>query len=59
MPRGKKKKPIEEKHPMELTTDEAMEHLFGKEVRDKLKEFVQEADRKAEKSPHKRSLQED
>ena len=59
MPRGKKKKPIEEKHPMELTNDEAIEHLFGKEVRDKLKEFVREADRKAEKSSHKRSLQED
>ncbi len=56
MPRGKKKRPIEEKHPMELTDDEAMEHLFGKEVRDKLKEFVREADRKAEKSSHKRSL---
>ncbi len=59
MPEGKKEKPIEEKHPMELTNDEAIEHLFGKEVRDKLKEFVREADRKAEKSSHKRSLQED
>jgi hypothetical protein len=59
MPKGKKKRPIEEKHPMELTTDEAMEHLFGKEVKDKLKEFVREADRKAEKSSHKRSLQQD
>jgi hypothetical protein len=56
MPRGKKKRPIEEKHPIELTDDEAMEHLFGKEVRDKLKEFVREADRKAEKSSHKTSL---
>ncbi len=56
MPRGKKKRPIEEKHPMELTDDEAMEHLFGKEVRDELKKFVREADRKAEKSSHKRSL---
>jgi hypothetical protein len=35
-----------------------MEHLFGKEVRDKLKEFVQEADRKAEKSSHRSSLPE-
>jgi hypothetical protein len=59
MPKGKKKRPIEEKHPMDLTTDEAMEYLFGKEVREKLKEFVQEADRKAEKSSHKRSLQQD
>ena len=56
MPKGKKKRPIEEKHPMELTDDEAMEHLFGKEVRDELKRFVREADRKAEKSSHKRSL---
>ena len=58
MPKGKKKRPIEEKHPMELTSDEAMEHLFGKEVRDKLKEFVREADRKAEKSSHERRLTE-
>ena len=58
MPRGKKKRSLEEKHPMELTTDEAMEHLFGKEVKDKLKKVVQKADRKAEKSSHKRSLPE-
>ncbi len=56
MPKGKKKRPIEEKHPMELTTDEAMEYFFSKEVRDKLKEFVQETDKKAEKSSHKRSI---
>jgi hypothetical protein len=59
MPKGKKKRPIEEKHPMELTSDEAMEYLFSKEVRDRLKDFVREADRKAEKSSHKRSLQQD
>ena len=58
MPKGKKKRPIDEKHPMDFTTDETMEYLFGKEVRDKLKEFVQEADRKAKKSSHKRSLTE-
>ena len=58
MPKGKKKRPIEEKHPIELTTDEAMEYLFGKEVRDKLREVVQETDGKAEKSSHKRSLTE-
>ena len=57
MPKGKKR-PIEEKHPMELTTDETMEYLFGKEVRDKLREFVRESDRKAKKSSHKRSLPE-
>jgi hypothetical protein len=53
MPKRKKQKPIEEKHPIELTDDEAMEHLFGKEVKDKLKEFVREADKKAKKSSHK------
>ena len=56
MSKGKKKRPLEEKHPIELTDDEAMEYLFGKEVRDELKKIVREADRKAEKSPHKRSL---
>jgi hypothetical protein len=58
MPKGKKRS-IEEKHPMELTTDETMEYLFGKEVRDELRKFVQKADKKAEKSSHKRSLPED
>jgi hypothetical protein len=58
MPEEKKERSIEEKHPMELTTDETMEYLFGKEVRDKLREIVQEADRRAEKSSHKRSLPE-
>jgi hypothetical protein len=46
-----KKRP--EQHPMELTTDEAMERLFSKEVRDKLKEVAQKADKNKEKSPHK------
>jgi hypothetical protein len=53
MPRGKKKRPAEEKRPIELTDDEALEHLFGKEARDKLKETAQKADRYKEKSPHK------
>ncbi len=53
MPRGKKKRPAEEKHPIELTDDEALEHLFGKEARDKLKETARKADRNKEKSPHK------
>ncbi len=52
MPRGKKR-PIEEKHPIELTDDEALERLFGKEVRDKLKETARKHDRYGEKSPHK------
>ena len=49
---SKKKRP-EEKHPMEQTTDEAMENLFGKETRDKLKEMAQKADKHKGKPPHK------
>jgi hypothetical protein len=54
MPR--RKKPIEEKHPIDMTSDEAMEYLFGKEVKDKLKETAQKArkrDTYGKKSPHK------
>ena len=50
MPRRKKK------HAIEQTTDEAMERLFGKKVRDKLKEYVREndkADTYGKKLPHK------
>ena len=43
---------FEEKHPMELTDDEALEHLYSKGVRDKLKETAQKADRNRKKSPH-------
>ena len=53
MPRGKKKRPAEEKRPIDLTDDEALERLFGKEARDKLKEVAQKADRYGKKSPHK------
>lgn len=49
----RKKRPAEEKCPIELTDDEAFERLFGKEARDKLKEFAQEADKYGKKSPHK------
>ncbi len=52
MPR-QKKRPADEKHPLELTDDEALEHLYSKEVRDKLKETARKADRNREKSPHK------
>ena len=52
MPR-QKKRPAEEKRPIDLTDDEALEHLFGKEVRDKLKETARKADKPGEKSPHK------
>ncbi len=54
MPR-KKKRPTEEKHPIELTDDEAMEWMFGKEVRDKLKEVAEKArklDTYGKKSSH-------
>lgn len=53
MGRRKKKRPAEEKRPIELTDDEALEHLFGKEARDRLKETARKADRNKEKSPHK------
>jgi hypothetical protein len=53
MPKGKKKRPIQEKHAIELTDDEALEKLFGKEVRDKLKEVVGKRDRNGEKPPHR------
>jgi len=53
MPKGKKKRPIEDKPAIELTTDEALEKLFGKEVRDELKKIVGKDDRYREKSPHK------
>jgi len=50
-----KKRPTrsaDEKRPIELTDDEAMEHLYSKEVRDKLKETARKADRSGKKSPH-------
>ncbi len=58
MPRGKKrpKRSSEEKHPRELTDDEAMEHLFSKEVRDEAKRVAhnaRKADRNGESSSHK------
>ncbi len=53
MPRGKKKRPIEEKRAIELTDDEALEKLFGKEVRDELKKVAEKDDRYGEKPPHK------
>jgi hypothetical protein len=56
MARRQKKRLAEEKRPIELTDDEALERLFGKEARDKLKETAQKArkpDTYAKKSPHK------
>ena len=54
MPRGKKR-PVE-KRPIELTDDEAMKHLFSKEVRDEAKRVAQnvrKVDRNGKSSPHK------
>jgi hypothetical protein len=52
--RQQKKRPAEEeKRPIDLTDDEALERLFGKEARDKLKEVAQKADKYGKKSPHK------
>jgi KaiC/GvpD/RAD55 family RecA-like ATPase len=54
MARGKKRP--KEKHPVELTDDEAMEHLFSKEVRDEAKRVARnarKADRNGKRSPHK------
>ncbi len=51
-----KKRSTEEKRPVELTDDEAMEHLFSKEVRDEAKRVAQKAqkvDRNRESSSHK------
>lgn len=35
-----KKKKTEEKRPLDMTTDEAMQHLFGEEGAQKLKEIA-------------------
>jgi hypothetical protein len=51
--RQKKRAAEEEKRPIDLTDDEALEKLFGKEARDKLKEVAQKADKTGKKSPHK------
>jgi hypothetical protein len=40
------KKKEEEKRPLDLTTDEAMEQLFPKEVVDHLKHVVRDSDEK-------------
>jgi len=49
----RKKRPADEKRPIELTDDEALERLFGKEARDKLKEVAQRADKYGKRAPHK------
>jgi hypothetical protein len=51
MPR-KKKRPTEAKHPIQLTTDEALERLFSREVRARLKELVGRGDNHGKKPTH-------
>lgn len=53
MSEGKKTRPTEEKPPIELTTDEALERVFSKEVRDKLKELARKGDRYEKNLPHR------
>ena len=54
MAKRQRKRPAEEeKRPIDLTDDEALERLFGKEARDKLKDVAQKADKYRKKSPHK------
>jgi hypothetical protein len=53
---ARQKKRPKEKHPIELTDDEALEHLFGRESRDEAKRIARnarKADRNGKKSPHK------
>ena len=53
---AKRTKRTKEKHPMEQTTDEAMEDLFSEEVRDEAKRVARnarKADRNGKSSPHK------
>ena len=45
MPKAGKKRPAEEKRPIDLTDDEALEHVYEKEVRDKLKQTDQKDDK--------------
>ena len=53
MGKRKKRRLAKEKRPIEMTTDEAMEQLFSKEVRDKLKKMAGKSDTNGKKSPHK------
>jgi hypothetical protein len=49
----KKQTSLDEKRPIELTTDEALERMFSQEVRDKLKELAGKGDKGEEKLPHR------
>ena len=48
----KKKRPTEGKHPIKLTTDEVLERVFSREVRDRLKEILGKGDKQCRKSPY-------
>jgi hypothetical protein len=53
---AKRTKRTTEKRPIELSDDEAMEHLFSKEVRDEAKRVARnarKADRNRKSSSHK------
>jgi hypothetical protein len=45
--------PRKKKHPIEMTTDEAMKKLFPKEVRDMVKDIAEKSRKSEKKSPHK------
>lgn len=47
-----KKRPVEGKHPIELTADEVLESVFSKEVLDKLKEIARRGRRHGKRPPH-------
>ena len=50
---AQKKSATEGKHPLELTTDEVLERLFSREVRDKLKQITGEGNTCGKKPPHR------
>ncbi len=45
--------PRKKKHPIEMTTEEAMKKLFPKKVRDYVKDVAQNPDKYRKKPPHK------
>jgi hypothetical protein len=45
--------PRKKKHPIEMTTEEAMKKLFPKEVRDVVKDVAKNPRKSEKKSPHK------
>jgi hypothetical protein len=49
---AQKKHATEGKHPIELTTDEVLERLFSREVRDKLKESLEKGHKQGGEPPH-------